>query len=942
MLKDETVERALVEIRKGNAEYVYFFDHVNSVAWLEPLSRHGFFQTPPAPVRREQYISFPPWPESRYLVRMSAIPEVQAKVLEIVLRIPATDNIVVQDDLLEVALNLPPQQSAALVPRVCEWVQAPIKGQLPFKVGNLIAHLAESGEEAAALTLARAALALGPDTMVAKEDEESLLWPEPRPRFQDFYYQDIVASAFRSLVKATGLHAIRLFCDLLNDWIKLSRSNSDNSDEDYLSHRQPAIEDRGPHDVPSALICAVRDAAELLIKDGHAQFREVIDILRSKPWVTFRRLELHLSRSFPDGGREIAEGFFQNPERIDESGLRHEAVLLLQASFCALSPKTQGKVLLWMEQGPPEDNVRRWLEHFPEPVTDEGIRAVSDEWRRDRFAVLKGQLPEAYEAKLADLVARLGESRPLGEPERIRGGAIGPKSPKSIEDLNQMELDGVLSFLASWNPGTEMFAPTAEGLGRNLAAIVGKRPNDFAPAAGMFRSLDPTYVRSLIEGLTQALKQRLVFDWRPALDLAVWVVNQPRTIPDRKGGLMVADPDWGWTRDAIIDLVTAGFDDTPGKLACRDRSLIWQAIRPLTDDPNPPLQSETGANFDPTDLSINSTRGRALYAVVRYAWWVRGCVEAAGQPSPTFDAMPEVREVLDAHLDPSTEPGVMARAVYGQSIPSFAGLDWDWLRLNLCRILPEDEADDPRFVAAWESFVSFAQPHPALLPLLTPAYRRAANRIGKPGLVRHPISPDVRLSEHLMLYYWWGKLEFEDDSGILDTFYAVASDKLRSHALWFIKNLLGQTGAPPEAYERVQRLMERRLATAKVAPSPDEFSEELANFGYWFASGKFEERWAVKTLLSTLRLTRKVYGDRNVMSRLVELSLRYPVECIECLRHIIEGDRERWVMVLAEATAREVLRVGLESNNPLAVLAARRLVQDVIALGYFEFRTLLK
>jgi len=872
---------------------------------------------------------------------MSAIPEAQDKVLEIVLRIPSTDNVLVQDDLVDVALNLQPRQSAALVPRVCEWVQAPFKGQLPFKVGKFITHLAEGGEEQAALTLARAALALGPDPKVAREDEESLLWPEPRPRFPDFYYQDIVASALPSLVKVAGLGAVRLFCDLLDDWVKLSRSNSDDSDEDYLSHRQPAIEDRPPHDVPSTLICAVRDAAELSIRDSRTQFREVIGILKSKRWMSFRRLELHLSRTFAVEGREIAEEFFQNPERVDQSGLRHEAVLLLQTSFCALSPTTQGKVLSWMEQGPPEDHVRRWLEHFPEPVTDEGIRALSDQWRRDRLAVLKGQLPEAYEAKLADLGARLGEGHPLGEPERIRGGAIGPKSPKSVEDLNQMELDSVLSFLASWTPGTGMFSPTAEGLGRNLATIVAQRPNDFAPAARMFRGLDPTYVRSLIEGLTQALRQRLIFDWRPPLDLAVWVANQPRTIPDRRGGLMIADPDWGWTRDALIDLVTAGFDDTPGKLACENRSLIWQTIRPLTDDPNPPLQSETGANFDPADLSINSTRGRALYAVVRYAWWVRGCVEAEGQALPTLDAMPEVREVLDAHLDPTIEPGLMARAVYGQSIPSFAGLDWDWLRLNLGRILPEVETDDPRFVAAWESFVSFAQPYPALLPLLTPAYRRAANRIGRPGLVRHPISPDVRLSEHLMLYYWWGRLEFEDDTGILDTFYALASDKLRSHALWFIKNLLGQTGAPPEAYQRVQKLMERRLATAKAAPSPHEFSEELANFGYWFASGKLAEHWALEMLLSTLRLTGRVYGDRDVMSRLVELCPRYPVECIECLRRIIEGDHERWVMVLVEGTARELLKLGLESGNPQAVLAARRLVQDLIVLGYFEFRTLL-
>jgi hypothetical protein len=332
---------------------------------------------------------------------------------------------------------------------------------------------------------------------------------------------------------------------------------------------------------------------------------------------------------------------------------------------------------------------------------------------------------------------------------------------------------------------------------------------------------------------------------------------------------------------------------------------------------------------------------KVLVPLVKYAWWVRECAEAAGQPPATFAAMPEVREVLDAHLDPEMEPTLTVRAVYGESLRSFAGLDWDWLQSNLNRILPDEEDDNPHFIAAWESFVTFTAPHPLLLPLLMSAYRRAIGRIGKPGLLRHPVSPESRLSEHLMIYYWWAKLDFETDDGLLDMFFAVASGELRAHAMWFIRSILGGSDdAPPEAFERLRALMERRLAAATVAPSPDDFSQELAMFGYWFVSGKFEERWGLETLLSMLRLTKKTEDEMDVAKRLAELCPRYPVECIECLRLMIEGDREHWVMVSVEGTAREILKCGLSSNN--SVLAARRLVQDLIALGYFEFRTLLE
>jgi hypothetical protein len=219
-------------------------------------------------------------------------------------------------------------------------------------------------------------------------------------------------------------------------------------------------------------------------------------------------------------------------------------------------------------------------------------------------------------------------------------------------------------------------------------------------------------------------------------------------------------------------------------------------------------------------------------------------------------------------------------------------------------------------------------------------YRRAVSRIGKPGLVRHSISPEARLSEHLMIYYWWGQLDFGGDE-LLESFYALAPSDLRAHAMWSVRQFLAQADAPPAAFERLRKLIERRLAAAIQSRSADEFLPELEMFGYWFVEGHFEEQWALTTLLSTLRLTKKTHDESNVVKRLAELCPRYPTECVECLRLMIEGDRERWVVVSVEANARDVLRLALESNVLQAALAARRLVQDLIMLGYYEFRTLL-
>lgn len=39
---------------------------------------------------------------------------------------------------------------------------------------------------------------------------------------------------------------------------------------------------------------------------------------------------------------------------------------------------------------------------------------------------------------------------------------------------------------------------------------------------------------------------------------------------------MIADPNWGWSRDSVIDLITAGFDqDLEGRLTIDMRAMVW-------------------------------------------------------------------------------------------------------------------------------------------------------------------------------------------------------------------------------------------------------------------------------------------------------------------------------------------------------------------------------
>src|SRR6266851_6289673 len=136
---------------RATRNYQYFFDHLDSPAWLEPLSRQGFFKEPPKPEQEGDYVRVAIWPESRYLVRMSRIAEAQEKVLEITLRIPDSENSRVHDDIADIALSLTPALAARLVPQLSKFTESPIKLLLSEKIADLIPHLAGGGQGHAAL-----------------------------------------------------------------------------------------------------------------------------------------------------------------------------------------------------------------------------------------------------------------------------------------------------------------------------------------------------------------------------------------------------------------------------------------------------------------------------------------------------------------------------------------------------------------------------------------------------------------------------------------------------------------------------------------------------------------------------------------------------------------------------------------------------------------------
>jgi len=419
-------------------------------------------------------------------------------------------------------------------------------------------------------------------------------------------YEQILKKYYPELVKAKPFPSLELLCDLLEKAIKFSSHRNELQDTEYFSYIwRPAIEDHPQNigrDLKKVLVTGLRDTAEI------------------------QRIALHLLRIFPEQAKILITERLTNRELFEDVDVQHEYVLLLRENFSILSEKDKQTILKWIEEGPDIERFKKRVQETTnrEP-SEEEIKRYRDIWQRDRLAWIGPEnLPKVWRNRYGTLVQQYGEPEHPEFPVYTFSWT-GPTSPLDAEELKEMSVEEIVEFLKSWIPPENIYGgPSPEKLGQVLSSVVAEDPQRFAEKANLFCGLDPTYVRALLSGFKEALREhRKTFDWEQVLKLCQWVVDQSREIPDRKADSFEVDPDWGWTRKEITNLLSIGLQSKEGEIPIKYRKEVWNILLTLTEDPEPSPKDEINSEMDPATLSINTVRGLALHAVIRYALWVR-------------------------------------------------------------------------------------------------------------------------------------------------------------------------------------------------------------------------------------------------------------------------------------------------------------------------------
>jgi hypothetical protein len=927
-----------------------FFSGLGNPAWLEPLRAAGALRRPPAALTREQdgkhFIEYPGWPEGEYLERMAANPGAQGAVAGILLELPETDNLRIHYHLVGAALALPVEAAAAWVEGERAWLER--QGFLPLtilanRLATLTSRLASGKFNGQALGLLKSLLALQvPPSAENSADEEAALYyrPEPRAHVDAWHYSQVLEVAVPVLVAADNFGTLTVLCDLLEEAIAFSglKRTAGAGDTSYIWRR--AVENDGEahaDEIANTLVTSVRRAAEI-VATNPTKLAAVIALLESRAsasWI-FPRIALHLLRVRGDFAASAVADRLTDPTLFYQLSVRHEYTLLLRDAYSRLDSSTCSSLLTLIDGGP---NIME-----PDRFSEEELTGFRRAWTRDRLAAIAPLLPPDWSARYNALVEDLGEARHPEFPAFASSfGFIGSETPKTGEQLRMMPPESIAEFLRSWRSSEEgIHATSPEGLGRALAGAVKEDPAKFSANVELFANLDPTYVRSLLEGFHLASQNGLAIEWAPILRLCHGVVERPSVVAAPGTTVLFGpDTDWNWARGMVQVLLEAGLAEGPAQIPIELRAEVWKALVPLTSDPDPTpeREAEIAARSDNRfDLTQYGLRGRALRTVVRYLTWVR---RNLGDGWTGFATVPEAAKVLAEHLDPTHDSSVSVRALYGETLLTLISLDRDWVRAQLSKIFPREPISAPLRFAAWNAFLRVWRPGLGLLDLLRDEYAAATAALpGSTGDDKSLPAHDTALAEHLMILYGLGETGSEPD-GVIARFFLRASDRLRAHALSFVGRSLGDEKGSEireAVLDRFRNLWKWRLE----GEEPDSGrTRELLAYGWWFASGAFDTEWAAAQLVDVYERTGTAPADYWVLVRLAKVAHTIPRQAAELLRAMAKDPSDSLQFSACRAEVAKALTPALEGSDPDARAIATEVINRLASKGASEFGSLL-
>ena len=936
-------------IDRRGANYVFFFKYAADnadIAWLSHLDdRHYFAKPPNAEPIGEGIANYPFWWPMHYLARMA--PHAPDKVIEIVLRLPKTDNPWIYNEIVEITLQLPGSHSAKLQSKILEYANLE-HHFLAYRFASVLAHWTKENQITEALQLTKMLVEFLPDpqseTKQKRQSENPTEWGlllEPLPRIEN-WYKDILDKGVRLVAKASPYEVACLLIDATANMIRLRTYREDhNEDVDnskFWCERLSESED-DYEDAKESLVHTLTFTCQQVYEKLPDSILELDKALQSQPWGVFERLRHHLYAKYPNEETKpcIRKSILEH-EGYNQWDHPYEFQQMIRSACkyfgTALLTRDELKGIFdCIRTGPSKGT-----------LTEEEFRHRQRRFHRMQFApfapVLFGEY-KTYFQELEDEANALisDEDYP---PLKTTVLHVSTRSPRSPEELASLKDEELLTFINEWDEkedvfeGNNLIEVNVEGLSQAFKTVfkeqVISNPNRHRFWMENYHRIErPIFVEGMINVMRECVGANNFDNLDEWLTFSEWVLSHKDdsgdVIYDRHAGEPLDNPKWSNSRWAMSDFIGACFrKDVDSPISARRHlaklldmfctQFDWRLDRLLEGN-------------EAIDKGMNNPRCHALEAFVNFGLWLR-------RNDPAID-VPELVAILEKRLAPQAEyPLTLPEyAILGKNYRRLFYLNEAWATAHKSDLFPQ--AEFPKWLAAFNGFLTHNGQFALIFEILRDDFEFALHNLSQ--LKKQHRRADqliYLLGKRLFTFYLWEIYPLTGDESLLEKYYKATVDNPDHWANLFdhVGRMLRDTTEELDSNtrDRIIDFFDWRFTIGEP--------KELRKFTFWLKAKCLNARWRLNAYSKVLKVCKAEGMPVAIqIDALCEMLPDYTAEVVACFTKLTDGFRDDTIDIYAKG-AKTILKTGIESSDKNVRRDAARAYENLLRTGRLDLKAL--
>ena len=963
---NEMIDTALGSLKKVTARK-YFFSRLENPLWLKPLTKRNCFKSPPKTQRfNDGTVIYPYWHEIQYLKNVCR--DAADEVVKLLINLPDTDNPVVYDGILDIALQLPIEYSVKLKDKILEY--AGMEHQFrAYRYAKLLERWTKENQTSAALELAKILVKFAPDPQSESKQKRRIENPmdsntllEPSPRMLPGEYRDIMLKGILPLTESDPYKVACILIDTTANMISLRRHKQDLDKQDDISESwcprlQGTIENSETPE--ETLVQTLTFACEKVFEKKHKKIGSLDNILRKQQWKIFKRLRHHLYAQNPN--QQIKSWILElilNPEYYNQWKHSYEFRLMIQHACehfgdTFLTQEERTRIFETILAGPSKANYQEWLMRWlGQEYTEEGFLEYKRLRHRIQLAPFAPVLFGKYKTRLqkleTEVTHRIFDEDYLPSKAKITELSVSKLSPRSSEDITNLSDEVLLDYINKWEDedklleGNKLVEIDIEALANAFQTVFRE---SIMPDANRLkfwmenrkRIERPIYVRVMIYAMQANVKAKNFDKLDEWLRFSEWILSHPDREHNRdykQGDESRENQNWTNARRAIGDFIGVCLEkDIDVPITAREKLARILEMFCTQYDWNLDENNPRGLyRKDPLTEGINNTRSRALDNLVKFGFWLR-----------KHEPQCEVHEVTTLFAKRfSSETGYLLTppeyAILGKNYLSIYNFNKKWAIAHKSDFFPQKKLRE--WVAAFSSFVLCNGASKPIFKIFQDDFDFALQHLDEiKNRDRGGHEPIDILGDRLFTYYLWETYPLNGEKSLLERFYQ-RTDEKREH--W--ANLFNSIGHRlRNSGKNLNQNMKDRIIAFFEWRLEQEEPTELRHFTIWLQAECLETKWRLKSYSKVIDVCKaedcEVEDWEIYLKELCQMLPKYTAEVVECFFKLTSDIRNKNIYIQTEE-ANTILKSGLNSRDPVVSENAKRALNNLLRADKLEFMDL--